>query len=209
MRHGNSARYALPLALLLVLGSGAAGWAQTPPVAGTGPKADYTAEFKLQGYGGPTVRGRVYGAPGKERREIADVWGGTTLILRYDLGLAWTLQAGRPFYTEFPLTRPAAGAAPGAPPPGLVFRENDDINDVPAAKYDFPAVPGGSPGEIWLTPDGIALRIDARAVPGASETRFELDHLVRGPQDPALFEIPPGYRKVPGPPPPEVAQPAQ
>lgn len=200
---------AVLLALAAVLGLGAsAGRAQSPPAApAAGPRSDYTAEFKLQGYGGPTVRGRVYGAPGKERREIADIWGGTTLILRYDLGLAWTLVAGRPFYGEFPLSRPET-VAPGAVPPGLVFRERDDINDVPASRYDFPPTSGGPGGEVWLTEDGIALRIDGRAVPGAPEIRFELDNLVRGPQNPALFEVPPGYRKM-GAPPPPVTPPAQ
>lgn len=205
MRHGISVLVALPVALFLALGQPRA---QTVPPSAVppsgGPRADYAAEFKLQGYGGPTVRGRIYGAPGKERREIADIWGGTTLILRYDLGVAWTLVAARPFYAESPLSgQPAAGA------PGLVFREHDDINDVPASKYEYPAPPGGIGGEIWLTEDGIALRIDGRAWPGAPEIRFELDKLVRAPQNPSLFEVPPGYRKQPSPPPPEVAQPAR
>ncbi|MCK6449480.1 MAG: hypothetical protein L6R19_01265 [Alphaproteobacteria bacterium] len=201
---------AMLLALAALIGPGAAGArAQTPPTAPVGgPRAEYTAEFKLQGYGGPKVRGRVYAAPGKERREIADIWGGTTLILRYDLGLAWTLVAGRPFYSEFPLSRTEPAPAPGAVPPGLVFRERDDINDVPASRYDFPAAAGGTGGEIWLTEDGIALRIDGGAAPGAPEIRFELDNLVRGPQDPARFEVPQGYRKLGAPPPPPLAQPA-
>src|SRR5262249_18729775 len=97
---------------------------------------------------------------------------------------------------------------PTGAPPSLTFLEQDDINDVPASKYRFPGPPGGIGGEIWLTEDNIALRIDSRAWPGAPEIRFELDHLVRGPQNPALFEIPAGYRKAPPPPPPEMAQPA-
>ena len=214
MRRGTSGLFALAVALGFVampiwgatpIWGAASGWAQSP----SGTRAEYTAEFKLQDYGGPKVRGRIYGAPGKERREIADVWGGTTLILRYDLGVAWTLVAGRPFFTEFPLTRSAADAAPhGSVPQGLVFRERDDINEVPASKYAYPAAPGGMGGEIWLTEDGIALRIDGRAWPGAPEIRFELDNLVRGPQNPALFEVPPGYRKMNAPP-PAVAQPAR
>jgi hypothetical protein len=77
---------------------------------GGGPAADYTAEFKVQGYG-PKLRGRVYGAPGKERRESADALGRfATLIFRYDLGVAWTILATGPYYTEFPLRPPGVPA---------------------------------------------------------------------------------------------------
>ncbi len=186
------------LVLVAALASSGA-LAQTPP-AGGGPAAEYTAEFKVQGYG-PKLRGRVYGAPGKERREIADPTGGTTLIFRYDLGVAWTLLATGPYYTEFPLRQSGAPPPPpGAVPPGLTRLKDDDINDVPATKYAFPGNPGG---EIWLTPEGIALRIDGRPRGDMPEIRFELDNLRMGPQNPGLFELPQGYTKYdPSAPPP-------
>ncbi len=169
--------------------------AQTPP-GGGGPAADYTAEFKIQNYG-PKLRGRVYGAPGKERRETPDPWGGTTLILRYDLGVAWTVYPGGGAYAEHPLRQAGTSAPPpGSPPQGLMPIENDGINDVPATKYAFPATATGPGGFIWLSPQGIALRIDARPRPGEPEVRFELDNLRLEPQNPALFELPPGARRV-------------
>jgi hypothetical protein len=191
MRHG-----LIGLVLAAAMASGTAE-AQTPPPIGGGPAAEYTAEFKVQGYG-PKLRGRVYGAPGKERRESADPWGGATLIFRYDLGVAWTILRTGPYYTEFPLRPPGTPApAPGAMPPGLSRLESDDINDVPATKYAYPG------GEIWLSAEGIALRIDGVPRAGYPEIRFELDNLRVGPQDPALFELPQGYTRFdPSQPPP-------
>jgi len=202
MRHPSSF---LALAVLAALAAGPVR-AQTPP-AGGGPAAGYSAEFKVQNYG-PKLRGRIYGAPGKERRETPDPWGGTTLILRYDLGVAWTVYPGGGAYVEFPL-RPAGAPAlaPGSPPPGLAPIENDDINDVPATKYAFPATASGPGGYIWLSPEGIALRIDARPRPGDPEIRFELDNLRYAPQNPALFELPPGARRMNPPPTAGVAPP--
>jgi hypothetical protein len=74
--------------------------------------------------------------------------------------------------------------------------ENDDINDVPATKYAFPATATGPGGYVWLSAEGIALRIDARPRPGDPEIRFELDNLRYAPQNPALFELPPGARRL-------------
>lgn len=180
--------------------------AQTPPAAspqppagavwGGGPAGDYTAEFKIQGYG-PKLRGRVYGAPGKERRETADPWGGSTMIFRYDLGVAWTILPNGRFYTEFPLRPPGTRAMPpGSVPPGLARIEDDDINDIPATKYAFPASPAGPGGYVWLSREGIALRIDGQPRPGFPEIRFELDNLHYGQQNAGMFELPPGYQRV-------------
>ncbi|MCC7048842.1 MAG: hypothetical protein IT562_19160 [Alphaproteobacteria bacterium] len=193
-------------AILAASGAGRVA-AQTPPPAsavwGGGAAADYTAEFKIQNFGAK-LRGRVYGAPGKERRETADPWGGSTMIFRYDLGVAWTILPNSRFYTEFPLRPPGTRPVPpGTLAPGLARIEDDDINDIPATKYAFPASPAGPGGYVWLSREGIALRIDAQPRPGFPEIRFELDNLRHGPQNAALFELPPGYQRVnPAAPPP-------
>jgi len=188
--------------------------AASPPPQGTGvggggPATDYTAAFKIQGYG-PTVRGRAYGAPGKERRETPDPWGGSTIIFRYDLGMAWTILPGQPRYIEFPLRPPGTPALPpGSVPPGLARIEDDDINDVPATKYAFPPTNTGPGGYVWLSREGIALRIDGQPQPGLPEIRFELDNVTYAQQNPALFELPAGYQRVDPQMPPTAAAPPQ
>jgi hypothetical protein len=198
MHVARAALRAATLGAVLTMVCAAAALAQSPPpgaVGGGGPGADYTAEFKVQGYG-PKLRGRVYGAPGKERRETADPWGGSTMIFRYDLGVGWVIPSSGPYYTEFLLRPPGTPVLPpGSVPPGLARIEDDDINDVPATKYAFPPTGTGPGGYVWLSREGIALRIDGQPQPGFPEIRFELDNLRYGPQNPALFELPAGYRK--------------
>lgn len=186
-------------ALIVALGAAEPAWAQMPPVGG-GPAVEYSADFKIQNWG-PKLRGRMYGAPGRERRETPDPWGGTTLIIRYDRGVVWTIYPNGGF-TEFPLRPPGAAAPPpGAPPPGLARIEDDDINDVPATRYAYPA------GEIWLSHEGIALRIDQRPGPGAREVRFELDNLRHAPLNPSIFELPQSARRINPPMPPMAGMP--
>jgi len=187
----------------------APGVPQGTGIGGGGPAVDYAAEFKIQNFG-PKVRGRVYGAPGKERRETPDPWGGSTIIFRYDLGVAWLIVPGGPRYTEFPLRPPGSAALPpGVVPPGLARLEDDDINDIPATKYAFPPTPSGPGGQVWLSREGIALRIDGQPRPGFPEIRFELDNVTYAPQNPNLFELPAGYQRIDPQMPPTAAAPPQ
>jgi len=49
-----------------------------------------------------------------------------------------------------------------------------------------------------ITPDGIALRTEAE-IQGTTRVLYEVESLKRGPQDPGLFQLPPGVKvmKVP------------
>ncbi len=57
---------------------------------------------------------------------------------------------------------------------------------------------GSDPVEACITPDGIVMRAKA-TVNGKEQVVFEVIELARGPQDPALFEVPKGVKitKVP------------
>lgn len=203
MRHPSS--FLASVVLISALAAAVPAAAQIP-AGGGGPAVEYSADFKIQNYG-PKMRGRMYGAPGRERRETPDPWGGTTLILRYDRGVVWTIYPNGG-YTEFPLRPPGAAAPPpGALPPGLARIEEDDINDVPATKYAFPPSPTGPGGEVWISREGIALRVDTRPGPGVREVRFELDNVRYGPLNPGIFELPPGARRMNPPLPPMAGAP--
>jgi hypothetical protein len=51
-------------------------------------------------------------------------------------------------------------------------------------------------GFAWATADGIMVRMEATSQEG--KIVFSLENLVRGPQDPALFELPDGVQIMQG-----------
>lgn len=53
-------------------------------------------------------------------------------------------------------------------------------------------------GFMWMSKDNIMVKMDAVAIDKGSKNRFksELTNIKIGKQDPALFEIPPGYQKM-------------
>jgi hypothetical protein len=94
--------------------------------------------------------------------------------------------------------------------PGLLRKPvaREIVNGVATTKYaveeDSPA--GRTMGSLWLSREGIPMRCDAQFDTGngkPSTIHWELRHVKLGKQDAALFEIPPGYAKLP----PEAAAP--
>jgi hypothetical protein len=84
----------------------------------------------------------------------------------------------------------------------------ETVNGIETTKYAVEEEgPGGhATGSLWLSHDGIPMKCDARieAKNGKSSTiHWELRHVKFGRQDAALFEVPPGYAKLP----PEAAAP--
>jgi hypothetical protein len=68
---------------------------------------------------------------------------------------------------------------------------------------------GRAVGSLWLSQEGIPMKCDARLATNNGEVstiRWELRHVKIGTQEPALFEIPRDYARLPpGPPPPRYA----
>jgi hypothetical protein len=67
-----------------------------------------------------------------------------------------------------------------------------------AVDKDIPE--GHLAGSLWLTAEGIPMRCDGsftRTNGKISKIHWELSHVLIGSQDPALFEVPPGYSKLP------------
>lgn len=90
--------------------------------------------------------------------------------------------------------------------PGLrrapVGRET--INGVPTTKYrvDHISTDGShAQGYAWLSAQGVLMRIDGTVTRGGGSKpaviRMELAGLAVGPQDPALFQVPPGLAELP------------
>lgn len=158
--------------------------------------ADRTVVWK----GKPYV-GKFYAAPGMQRHEQEISGFHPTAILRADQHIAYLILPEAHLYTQFPF--PAVVSEEGGidrlgPP---VAR--DAINGRKVLKYrlDRTGSDGSAlQGAVWITPDGIVMRLEgAYLAPGhnPAPASLELSNVKVGPQDPALFEVPPGFTKVP------------
>ncbi len=157
--------------------------------------AEDAAEYRIESQGVVSA-GRVYAAPGKERREMDGPSGPLVIIMRHDRRLVWTVMPLSRAYAETP-------TPPAPPAPGTAVGE-EAIEGIPTTKYRLPpAAAAGGPdasaqGHVWLTADGIPIRIEQTGSQGGRRigVMVSLRNLRIGRQDPALFEVPAGYRKV-------------
>lgn len=145
-------------------------------------------------------RNRVY-VDGDRERQDASLGGGTvTTLIRRDRGVAWLLVPGHQQYEEVALEA-AASASIEARFAGLTRRDIDAavIDDLPARHYAWHAADGRLVAYSWVTADGITRRAELLADPatGAPAAVIRLQDVHLGPQDPALFELPPGYQRRP------------
>jgi hypothetical protein len=84
----------------------------------------------------------------------------------------------------------------------------ETVNGIATTKYevDEKTPQGRAVGSLWLSQDGIPMKCDARLATDkgkVSTIRWELRHVKIGAQEPALFEVPHDYAKLP----PEAAAP--
>jgi hypothetical protein len=171
-------------------------------LATDGPRAEYSANQTIE-TADMSMKGRVYYATGKERREMVTDGGKMTMILRQDKKVTWMLMPEESVYREMPLQQ---GPANSGDLSGYKILESsrvgeETVNGVPATKYKvIMQAPDGAKmgGFHWLSKDSIALKADMIAVDQGSKTRlkFELSDLRVGRQDPSLFEVPAGYSKM-------------
>ncbi len=192
-------------AVFALLAAGAV--AQEAPIRLT---TEYAADFEIES-NDVLVAGRVYAAPGKERREMAGPAGPLVIIMRHDRGVVWTLMPANQSYVE---SADVLGPdVPGVTLPGGTFErlDDDEIEGHRATKFrvppDDPAF--GDESYVWLTADGVPVQIESRLRRNGREIDVEmtLKNLWLGRLDPGLFEIPPGYRLVVAPPPPPLPPP--
>jgi hypothetical protein len=175
-------RLASLLALLLIALPAAA--QDLPPVGQT----PYAADFVMRG-GGQEIEGRVHQTPGAERREVTLDGQRQIMLLRAEAGEMAMLFPDMKMGMRLPMPRDpnleAAEAFAAADPQPL---GEETVNGEPTTVY---AVDDGDMrGRFWVTPDGIVMRSDVTTEDGPFS--LELSDVERGPQDPALFEVPAG-----------------
>jgi len=163
------------------------------------PTVEYSADRVIETEKG-TFGGRVYAALDKERIEMSMQGMETVTILRRDRGIAWMLMPAQRMYQELDFAQ-AAEQSGAQPSDEIDITEvgAETIEGQSATKYKMLMKDGSGGGFIWITADGIPVKMDLLGKSGRDKTRMTvtLKNLVTGPQDASLFELPDGYSGMP------------
>ena len=149
---------------------------------------------------GRAYQGKIWAMPGRERHEQTIQAFRPIFLLRRDNPLGEIVLPQLKTIVEFAL------------PPELRLLATSDlkkrpvgqetVNGIATTKYSIDdSVPEGhATGTLWLSRDGIPMRLDgslAKQNGKVSTVRWELSHVRIGVQPAALFEAPQGFSKLP------------
>jgi len=187
--------------LLMVAAITVAGTAQAAKPAQ--PQVEYSADTTME-TAEVSMKGHVNYAPTRERREmVTDGGDKMIMITRRDKKMSWTLMPSEKMYMEMSLDQASAQAKDDTSKYKIeqTVVGPETVNGVNTTKSKI--IMTGPKGEkmggfMWVTKDNIVVKMDAIAIDKKDKYRFktELADIKVGKQDPALFEIPPGYSKM-------------
>jgi len=172
-----------------------------PAMAAQPSQAQYSADTHMETSDG-VMDGKVYVAPGMERREFIQDGEKQILIMRHDKKVMWMLMPEDQAYLETALGQ---GSARKDDVSAYKFTHtkvgSETINGIKTTKSKIIMIgPRGDKmgGFYWTTKEGIVVKIDAIAVDKKSRERMkmELTNLKVGKQQASVFEIPAGYTKM-------------
>ncbi len=167
------------------------------------PKVEYSADSLIETEGG-VFKGRVFHAPGKERREQASGGVKQIIITRLDKKVVWVLMPGQKTYMETAITDEKGTQGTWQDPSQFDYEMTtlgqETVNGVKAVKNRITATSRQGVeyiGFMWVTKEGILVRMES-AVKDKSSTRIKMDlkNIKIGVQSPSLFEVPAGYSKM-------------
>ncbi len=150
---------------------------------------------------GKTYVGRMWSTPGMQRHEQTINNVRMTAILRADRHVMWLLLPDFNIFTELPLSDTLTRYADPALLPPPVAREA--LGGVETRKYPIhhrDQNGAEADGFLWQDERGIVWRLAGDyTTPNGRRTHVvaSLSHLRPGPQDPALFTVPPGMQPLP------------
>ena len=173
----------------------------TPALAATlgDVKIGFSADRTLM-IDGKTYQGKMWTMPGAERHEQNLNGIPAAFVLRSDTPIAdlvlpelhtvveFTLPPELHLFADPRLTRRPVG--------------HETVNGVATTKYaiDETVPEGHGEGALWLSDDGIPMRLDGtftRTSGRVGHLHWELHNVKLGPQPAALFEMPHGFSKLP------------
>lgn len=162
------------------------------------PTVEYAADRVLETEAG-TFDGRVYAARGKERTEMAVGGMRSVLILRHAERKGWMLMPAQRMYQELDFARAREQSGRPADDVKISAVGSDTVDGRSATKYRLVLKDGSAGGYVWILPEGIVVKMDMIQKSGRKNERMTmtLRNLSIGAQDPALFEVPAGWSKMP------------
>lgn len=164
------------------------------------PTVGYSADRVIETESG-TMNGKVYAMRGMERSETNMSGMQTVMILRHDRQLGYMLMPAQHLYRQMDLA--TAQKQTGSQPSDQVdITEvaSESIEGHATTKYKMVMKDGSAGGFIWITGEGIPIKMDMLSKSRSGKTRITvtLTNLEIGDQDPQLFEVPAGYTAMPG-----------
>jgi hypothetical protein len=164
------------------------------------PTVEYSADRTVATEAG-TFDGKVYFTKDKERLETNAQGMQSVMILRRDQQIGWMLMPAQRMYQKLDLRR-AQEQSGSQPSDDVTITEvgAETVEGHAATKYKMLLKDGKEGGGfIWITQDGIPVKMDFLGKSGREKTRMTvtLTNLTIGTQDPALFEPPADYKQMP------------
>ncbi len=167
------------------------------------PSVEYSADMYMETEEF-TLKAKVYHALDKERRDQEMAGEKTSMIIRRDKKVMWTLMPDAMMYMEIPFVE--GGKDNKEDLSNFKIEEtivgDEVVNGIKTTKSKI-IMTNKKTGEKlggfwWLSKEGIVVKMDVIAVEKGTKTRIkqELKNLKIGKQDPKLFEIPAGYSKM-------------
>ena len=163
------------------------------------PTVEYSADRIIESEAGE-MQGKVYSAKDRERTEMQMQDMQTVMIIRRDKQLGWMLMPMQKMYSQvdFAQAQQQSGAAPNDQVE-ITEVGSETIEGHTATKYKMLMKDGSAGGFIWITGEGIPVKMDMLSKSGRDKSRITmtLKNIQIGTQDPQLFEIPAGYTAMP------------
>jgi len=163
------------------------------------PTVEYSADRVIESEAG-TFTGKVYSAKDRERTDMSMGEMQTVMILRRDKQLGYMLMPMQKSYQQIDFAQAAqqSGAAPDDQVEITVVG-NETVEGFDSTKYKMVMKDGSAGGFIWITQQGIPVKMDMLSKSGREKSRMTmtLKNLAVGTQDPQLFELPADYSAMP------------
>lgn len=188
---------ARPLAVLALCAFSLAAHAADPALPTL--SVEYSADRTITTDSG-AITGRVFATAQKERMEMNTGGMQSVMILRRDTRTGTMLMPAQRMAMDLGFAQAQQQSA-SAPGDGVSIREigKEKVEGMQTTKYQVTRTDGGGSGHLWVTRDGIVMKMEMLTQEHGKKTRVSmaLRNVKVGRQPASLFEVPPGYTRMP------------